>query len=458
MREQLEVETLPAAQRMIRQATPRVMNAIDINSLLEAIDLNALLEHVDMDRLIAQLDMEKLLERIDIGQIIDRVDIDAIVGRIDIDAIVAKIDIDAIVGGMDINAIVDKVDINAIVDKVDIEAIISKIDIDALVTQTELGGIIAKSTSGIASSALDSVRSQGVGLDGFVHRWTNRILRRDPPSCRQGRRCSFARAFRPPRHRSLGPPPARHRRGGQHHRPARGCAVRQRGNAPMTTVARPDLSVSQQGHYAGVVTRLVALIIDQTTAALVLALALKLTEGAIDIVAEGEYHLDLPPWLAASISAVWFFIYYAYSSGREREDVRLGAARPSGRHDERRSPRTSSGRDPDIGAPLSLLTFGLGFLLALVHRERKALQDVIAGTVVVYDWDARSTASSGSSRHSVTRPRPPGRRPRRRPRRIRSSGARAGASHRRPVPRPSPACRRNGPGGVYGSAASRSTW
>ena len=51
-------------------------------------------------------------------------------------------------------------------------------DIDSLVEQTELGTIIARSTSGVASEALDVVRAQGVGLDDFVARWVNRILRR----------------------------------------------------------------------------------------------------------------------------------------------------------------------------------------------------------------------------------------------------------------------------------------
>lgn len=50
---------------------------------------------------------------------------------------------------------------------------------DALVSNTELGSIIAQSTSGVASEALDVVRSQGVGMDNFIARLTNRVLRRD---------------------------------------------------------------------------------------------------------------------------------------------------------------------------------------------------------------------------------------------------------------------------------------
>ena len=55
-----------------------------------------------------------------------------------------------------------------------------RIDIDALMEKTELGTIIARSTTGVVSEVLDVVRAQGVGLDDFIARWTNRILRRKP--------------------------------------------------------------------------------------------------------------------------------------------------------------------------------------------------------------------------------------------------------------------------------------
>jgi hypothetical protein len=40
--------------------------------------------------------------------------------------------------------------------------------------------------------------------------------------------------------------------------------------------------------------------------------------------------------------------------------------------------------------PLGFLTLGLGFLGILVQREHRALYDLIAGTAVVYAWDARA--------------------------------------------------------------------
>ena len=40
--------------------------------------------------------------------------------------------------------------------------------------------------------------------------------------------------------------------------------------------------------------------------------------------------------------------------------------------------------------PLSFLLLGLGFLGILVQHERRALHDLIAGTTVVYSWNARA--------------------------------------------------------------------
>jgi len=86
----------------------------------------------------------------------------------------------------------------------------------------------------------------------------------------------------------------------------------------------------------------------------------------------------------------WLFIYFAYSwaaSGKTFGMALLGV-------------RVVQSDGADAGArraavrtlalPLSFLIFGLGFVGILLGRQRRALHDVIAGTVVVYSWDARA--------------------------------------------------------------------
>ena len=42
---------------------------------------------------------------------------------------------------------------------------------DMLVEQTDLGAVIARSSGGVATEALDSARSQAVGVDDLIDRW-----------------------------------------------------------------------------------------------------------------------------------------------------------------------------------------------------------------------------------------------------------------------------------------------
>ena len=114
----------------------------------------------------------------DIDAIVSKVDVDGLIDRVDVQKIIDRVDVDKIVSRVDVDEIIDRVDVEKIIDRVDVQEIIERVDIDSLVEKTELGTIIAHSTSGVASEALDLVRAQAVGLDDFVARWVNRILRR----------------------------------------------------------------------------------------------------------------------------------------------------------------------------------------------------------------------------------------------------------------------------------------
>ena len=121
--------------------------------------------------------VEAIAERV-VNLVLDAVDINALVSQVDVDGLVDRVDVEKIIDRVDVQKIIDRVDVDQIVARVDVQAIIQRVDIDSLVEQTELGTIIARSTSGVASGVLDVVRAQGVGLDDFVARWVNRILRR----------------------------------------------------------------------------------------------------------------------------------------------------------------------------------------------------------------------------------------------------------------------------------------
>jgi uncharacterized RDD family membrane protein YckC len=87
---------------------------------------------------------------------------------------------------------------------------------------------------------------------------------------------------------------------------------------------------------------------------------------------------------------IWEFVYFAYQwalSGKTIGMAVLGirVVRADG------SPigwRQAVVRT--VTLPLSFLVFGLGFLGILTNRNRYAWHDRLAGTAVVYSWDARA--------------------------------------------------------------------
>ena len=148
--------------------------------------------------------------------------------------------------------------------------------------------------------------------------------------------------------------------------------------------------VSSQGHYAGSVSRFLAYAIDLVASSGLFALGLAGASLAAQVVTGHPVSWNRTNIVVAIVFAAWEFFYFGYSwaaSGRTFGMAVLGV----------RVVRADGGAlDPWRGAaralvfPLSFLFFGLGFLGILLQREHRALHDLIAGSAVVYAWDARA--------------------------------------------------------------------
>ena len=135
---------------------------------------------LDVDEVVQRVDVQAILDRIDVEDLVDRIDLNAVLEKVDIDLLLSRMDVDALIERVDVQALVKRLDIGQIIDEVDVNALLERVDVDALVQRTELGDIVARSGAGVAAKGLDVARSLGVGLDSFVHRWVDRLLRRDP--------------------------------------------------------------------------------------------------------------------------------------------------------------------------------------------------------------------------------------------------------------------------------------
>ena len=160
------------------------------------------------------------------------------------------------------------------------------------------------------------------------------------------------------------------------------------GDAPPS--APPVIRESLQGKYAGFASRFTAFAVDVGVSLGVFLLALAAISFAALVLTGKDITWHQGDIWVIIAYAIWAFIYFAYSwaaSGRTAGMALVGVrvvaddgADVSGR---RAVVRT-------LALPLSFLFLGLGFVGILVGDRRRALHDVIAGTAVIYSWDARA--------------------------------------------------------------------
>lgn len=161
----------------------------------------------------------------------------------------------------------------------------------------------------------------------------------------------------------------------------------------MTATAAADAAVAQprlRGHYAGFASRFVGYAVDLGVSTGVFMLALAAISFAASVLTGDSIHWNKSEgWVAVAFVA-WQFVYYAYSwaangktFGMALLGIRVVRAGGGDAGTRRAVLRT-------LAFPLSFLLLGLGFAGIVLGRDRRALHDVIAGTAVIYTWDARS--------------------------------------------------------------------
>jgi uncharacterized RDD family membrane protein YckC len=144
------------------------------------------------------------------------------------------------------------------------------------------------------------------------------------------------------------------------------------------------------GRYAGFASRYVAFIVDEGTITGLFALTVALVSFAAKVLTGNSISWNKGDvWLSLAFVG-WQFIYFAYSwaaSGKTFGMALLGVrvVRADGADAGARRAVVRT-----LALPLSFLLFGLGFLGILLGDQRRALHDVIAGTAVLYSWDARA--------------------------------------------------------------------
>ena len=318
--------------------------------------------------------------------------VDLVLNAVDLNEVMQRVDLNALLARVDMNALLSQVDLNALLGQIDVNDLLGKIDMDALVEETDLGRSSPARPAAWATEALDAARSASVGLDQFIDRWVQRALRRKQPTPLGRSPTLTALALTPtarlPRRAQARPWTARtlsadsgsahpgtpDRQPGQRER-LRGEPGRSRGQPGhdpngeaelMSTRSLASQGVSAQGHYAGSVSRFVGYAIDLAVSSGLFSLALATISYVAKIVSGHDIAWSRDNIVVAIVFVAWEFFYFGYSwamSGRTFGMAVLGIKVVQA---DGQIIRPRQGVVRSLAFPLSFLLFGLGFLGILV--------------------------------------------------------------------------------------------
>jgi uncharacterized RDD family membrane protein YckC len=174
-----------------------------------------------------------------------------------------------------------------------------------------------------------------------------------------------------------------------------------------TPTPPPAAQENLQGHYAGFASRFFAFAVDVAviTAGFLLILAVVNFVASIVTGKTINYNRN-DTWVVVGY-LVWAFIYFAHWWGLNGKTPGGGLFGVQVLTDDGRDVSGWRAIGRTLAFPLSFLILCLGFLGILVGDRRRALHDVIAGTVVVYSWDARAARLRFLSRPQYSAPPAP---------------------------------------------------
>jgi uncharacterized RDD family membrane protein YckC len=126
-------------------------------------------------RAVDSLDLNEVIGEIDLDRTLERVDLDALLARLDLNALIARVDLNAVLSRLDLNALLSRVDIDQLVDQIDVDSVVARVDMMDIVKRVQIDAIVTATASGAGYQVLDLLRRQLLGLDVTVTRIIKRI-------------------------------------------------------------------------------------------------------------------------------------------------------------------------------------------------------------------------------------------------------------------------------------------
>jgi uncharacterized RDD family membrane protein YckC len=158
----------------------------------------------------------------------------------------------------------------------------------------------------------------------------------------------------------------------------------------MSVRTHPSQWVSAQGQYAGSASRFAAYLTDLIASTVLYWFTLQLVSFVVQTVTGSpvSWHRNNIAVLITYIA--WQFLYFGFQWAADGSTWGMALLGVQVVRADGTRLHPWQGWVRSLTFPLAFLTLGLGFLGILVQREHRALYDLIAGTTVVYAWDARA--------------------------------------------------------------------
>lgn len=295
--------------------------------------------------------MADLLEKT-VNGVINLVDVDGVVRKVDVDDAIQRIDMNELLDKVDMNRLIDRVDLNRQLDRVDLNRALDRVDVNAVVMRSDLGAIITHSTTGIFSDILDAVRASVVHFDIWIYNSVCFIMRRD-----------WTR---------LPPVPGE----------------RRRRKKPASEMA---LSTSVQGCFSGVVSKGLAILIDTLLVTFSFALWLVLVAVGWKALTQEDERVEFKRnsrYGLAAYAVYWFAYFWFWTVVAHRT---LGMAIVGLKVTDNNTGHNITAKQGFVRTaflPLSAIFAMALVVVGLVRQDGRMLHDVVAGTGIVFKWNA----------------------------------------------------------------------
>jgi uncharacterized RDD family membrane protein YckC len=161
----------------------------------------------------------------------------------------------------------------------------------------------------------------------------------------------------------------------------------------MSTDLAPAVAPLFVARPAGIATRFAAFVFDVIAIFISFAIGGRVVEFVMSVLLRHQVRLAEAPTASTVALIVWAFVYCTVSLASSGQTPGMAILGVRVVDKDGRPLKTRHAIVRVLAFPFSFVLLGLGFVLILLRRDRRALHDLIGRSRVVYAWDVGASRS-----------------------------------------------------------------